>query len=264
LLQELLREDVDAPPPLRTIIETARAERRPFWPWLLAAAVLAGAAVLSTFVLDELSSTRLPSPVPTPAAPATDPVVITPPQQAVADDGAQAPDDIAPAADDGRAAAAVAADEPVRTAVEAPDRPDPAAPSTRDAATAVAPQAGTTLLDAVPAGPRLIGLQPESLTGGEGQGVARLAVVRTGPLDRALEVRWWTEPGEAMAEDDYADFGARIERFAPGQSRVTLLIPIVADAVREATETFAVVIAASENQTRLAARRATIIVVDDD
>lgn len=67
-----------------------------------------------------------------------------------------------------------------------------------------------------------------------------------------------------MADDDYADFGARIERFAPGQSRITLLIPIVADAVRESTETFSVVIAASENQTQLAARRATIIVVDDD
>ena len=51
----------------------------------------------------------------------------------------------------------------------------------------------------------------------EGDVAARITIRRSGDLSRAAEVSWWTEGGTAVADVDYADLGARVERFAPGR-----------------------------------------------
>jgi hypothetical protein len=86
-------------------------------------------------------------------------------------------------------------------------------------------------------------LSARSVTVYENQRVARIDLTRTGPTARPLEVAWWTSDGTARAGDDYASFGARIEAFAPGQTKRTLFVPLAGDAIAERPETFFVHVA---------------------
>ena len=67
------------------------------------------------------------------------------------------------------------------------------------------------------------GLQPayfafaaDYVTISEGQAVAPVVIRRLGDVSEEAAVVWWTSDGTASADDDYATFGARVEKFAPG------------------------------------------------
>ena len=83
---------------------------------------------------------------------------------------------------------------------------------------------------------------------------------RSGSLAGSAEVSWWTSAGTAQPDTDYADLGARVERFAPGEAIRTVYVPITNDAITEDTKTFTVLLgreSASSGELR-------VDIVDDD
>jgi Protein kinase domain/Calx-beta domain len=113
-------------------------------------------------------------------------------------------------------------------------------------------------------GPARISLSADRYTVSESGSIARVKLTRTGSLRDAVAVRWWTEPGEATADEDYADLGPEIEHFAAGQASAVIFVPIVSDAVHEGIETFSVYIRSDSTGVEIGRDRATIIIVDDD
>ena len=134
-----------------------------------------------------------------------------------------------------------------------PPRPDaPAATARASDARASAPRRGVTL-----------SVQP--VTVNENQRVARVTVVRSGDLRRRLDFVWYTIEATAHAGDDYADFGARIESFGPGETKRTLSVPLASDAVPEPSETFYVrVEVEQEAGHRGEPTTAEVRIIDDD
>jgi hypothetical protein len=110
-----------------------------------------------------------------------------------------------------------------------------------------------------------VSLSAAAVTVRENQAVATIDIVRSGPLDKAVEVIWWTSDGTATAREDYAAFGRRLETFAAGQTVVTLHIPIGADSVPEPDEYFYVNLDSKPNGARISGfANAKITIIDDD
>jgi hypothetical protein len=110
-----------------------------------------------------------------------------------------------------------------------------------------------------------VSLSASALTVRETQAVATIDIVRSGPADRAVEVIWWTADGTASARDDYAAFGRRLETLAPGQTALTLHIPIGADSTAEPDEYFYVNLDSRPNGARISGyANAKITIIDDD
>jgi serine/threonine protein kinase len=90
------------------------------------------------------------------------------------------------------------------------------------------------------AGPTRFGFQQSVTTVREGDVAARIVIRRSGDLSGTATVSWWTVDGTALADADYADLGARIERFAPGEVSRTVYVPLTNDAVAEPAKSFGV------------------------
>lgn len=135
----------------------------------------------------------------------------------------------------------------------AEDVPAPAPPMV----VATAPLAPTP----VP-GPTRFSLQQSVVTVREGDVAARVTIRRSGNLSGTASVSWWTEEGTARADADYADLGARIERFEPGEASRTVYVPLTNDAVREPAKSFRVLLGRGEGSDIAADMRVDI--VDDD
>jgi hypothetical protein len=114
-------------------------------------------------------------------------------------------------------------------------------------------------------GPEVIEFANQVVTISEGQTVATVAIRRRGNLSESSVV-WWTSDGSALADDDYANLGARIEKFAAGEDTHTIHIPLVGDSKPEGRESFYVNLRNSESAGRRAdqAQRMEVVVVDDD
>ncbi|HET8755896.1 MAG TPA: Calx-beta domain-containing protein, partial [Solirubrobacteraceae bacterium] len=95
----------------------------------------------------------------------------------------------------------------------------------------------------------------------EGDVAARITIRRSGDLSGAAEVSWWTEDGSAVADADYADLGARIERFAPGEASRTVFVPLTNDGVSEDVKSFSVLLGRGSGEV---VARARVDIVDDD
>jgi hypothetical protein len=92
-----------------------------------------------------------------------------------------------------------------------------------------------------------------------GDSAARILVRRTGSTRAEARFVWWTENASASANLDFVSWGRRTERIAPGQSSVTLLVPIIKDPSRSAPRKFYVLIATDGDSTKLGAvTRATV------
>jgi hypothetical protein len=114
----------------------------------------------------------------------------------------------------------------------------------------------------VAAGPVRFAFQQELATVREGDVAARVTIRRSGNLSGTASVSWWTAEGTARADVDYADLGARIERFAPGEASRTIYVPLTNDAVREPPKSFRVLLGRGEGTDIAAELRVDI--VDDD
>ena len=102
--------------------------------------------------------------------------------------------------------------------------------------------APSTVETGVAAGPARFSFERESLAVREGDVAARIAIRRSGDPSGTAEISWWTEDGSAVADREYADLGARIERFGPGETTRTIYVPLTNDAVPEPMRSFRVVL----------------------
>lgn len=151
-----------------------------------------------------------------------------------------------------QAAAPVAA-PPAAAPVEAPV---PAAAAANVAARPAAPPSKPE--------PPVLSFAARKITARESQSMVTLDIVRTSG-DGPASVVWWTTEDTAHAREDYASFGKRVERFRPEDNGRRIIIPIVSDSLREATEHFQVHIAAQSDGTRIGAiDTVDVTILDDD
>ncbi len=163
-----------------------------------------------------------------------------------------------------------AGDEPVSAPIEEPvaAQAEPVAPAPMPAIDSPSPvvvkQAPVAAAPAPPvaAGPARFAFQQELATVRESDVAARITIRRSGSLSGTASVSWWTAEGTARADVDYADLGARIERFAPGEASRTIYVPLTNDAVREPSKSFRVLLGRGEGADIAAELRVDI--VDDD
>jgi Calx-beta domain-containing protein/protein kinase-like protein len=88
--------------------------------------------------------------------------------------------------------------------------------------------------------PAVVSLDVPRIAAREDHSVVAIDIVRSGDTSQAASVEWWTTPGTAHEEEDYARTGRRTVTFAPGATVERVLIPIVDDGVRESDEVFTV------------------------
>ncbi len=81
----------------------------------------------------------------------------------------------------------------------------------------------------------------------ENEVAARVVIRRTGNTGGAATIAWWTGDGTAKAESDYADLGARVERFGPGEQSRTVYVPLTNDSLPESTKSFNVYLGDGES-----------------
>jgi hypothetical protein len=223
------------------------------------ALVVFGTDLMAT-VQTEMDRTRAAdAPAATPAAspPLTQAPVVTDdaPATVVADgtgrtEVTRAPEPAAPAPE--APAPAASAPEPAPSPAEAttdsppadveplPTTPEPVAKAKSPAPAESAPVAASAASPAP--GPARFAFERDALSVREGDVAARIAIRRSGNLSGTVEVSWWTADGTAVADRDYADLGARIERFGPGESSRMIYVPLTNDAVPETARSFRVVL----------------------
>ncbi|MEX1084772.1 MAG: protein kinase [Steroidobacteraceae bacterium] len=100
----------------------------------------------------------------------------------------------------------------------------------------------------------------------ENEVAARILIRRSGDASGAATIAWWTGDDTAIADEDYIDLGARVERFEPGETSRTVFIPLIKDTVTGPTKSFNVYLGRGEagrsGESPLSGMRVDII--DDD
>jgi hypothetical protein len=116
------------------------------------------------------------------------------------------------------------------------------------------------------AGPTSFAFQQGVVTVRESDVAARIVIRRSGSLAGAASVSWWTAQGTAQADADYADLGARIERFNSGEASRTVFVPLTNDAIGEPAKSFSVMLGAVEGESTAgrASGEVRVDIVDDD
>ncbi|HKX98452.1 MAG TPA: Calx-beta domain-containing protein, partial [Steroidobacteraceae bacterium] len=132
----------------------------------------------------------------------------------------------------------------------------------REAPVEAAPEPAPAPAPAVAAGPARFQFQQGVVTVREGDVAARITIRRSGDLSGSASVSWWTAQGTARADADYADLGARIERFEPGEASRTIYVPLTNDSVREPPKNFRVLLGRGEGGE--AASETRVDLIDDD
>lgn len=112
--------------------------------------------------------------------------------------------------------------------------------------------------------PPVLSLDVSAIAVRENHGAVAIDVVRTGDATARASVAWWTTPGSAEVDDDYASFGTTILEFPPGETVRRVLVPIVDDGIREPDETFLVHLASRPRGATVGRVSATRVTVHDD
>ncbi|HUQ51760.1 MAG TPA: Calx-beta domain-containing protein [Gammaproteobacteria bacterium] len=164
------------------------------------------------------------------------------------------------------AAAASARPTPTETVVDPPvgslPAGQPAAAPVPPAEAAAAPAPTTTA--AVRRGdPAVLSLGAPKVAAREDHSVVAIDVVRSGDTTHETDVGWWTSPGTAYENDDYAG-GRRMVTFPAGATVERLLIPIVNDGVREPDEVFTVHLSRPRNGVTGTVTATRVTLYDDD
>jgi len=153
--------------------------------------------------------------------------------------------------------------EPEQAAPQASDesaRP-PAADANAPASSSAPASSEMPPVAAATPGPTRFEFVQPSISVREGDVAARVTIRRSGDLSKPAEVSWWTQGGTAVADEDYADLGARVERFAPGEASRTVYVPLTNDSVREPVKCFTVVLGRGQGEI---IARARVDIADDD
>ena len=112
--------------------------------------------------------------------------------------------------------------------------------------------------------PPSLALSDEEYTVASTSSVARLTVKRSGSLDKETIFHWRTIGGSARPERDYVSFADAADRFAPGQRRPHIFIPIVNDSPRRGPEYFEVELTDAQSAALGSITRATVVIVNEE
>jgi hypothetical protein len=173
-----------------------------------------------------------------------------------------------PVPDEGAAPA-----EPAPQSGPPPEAPPPEAasreppPAAKPPPRPAAPTAAARPSMKVPApkrDPAVVSLDVPRIAAREDHSVVAIDIVRRGDTTREAAVRWWTTPGTAHEEDDYARTGRQTVTFPPGATVERVLIPIVNDGVRESDEVFTVHLSRPRDGVTGAVTATRVTLHDDD
>ena len=112
--------------------------------------------------------------------------------------------------------------------------------------------------------PVVVSLDVPRIAAREDHSVVAIDIVRSGDTSREAAVGWWTTPGTAHEEDDYARTGRQTITFPAGATIERVLIPIVNDGVRESDEAFTVHLSRPRDGVMGAVTATRVTLHDDD
>lgn len=116
---------------------------------------------------------------------------------------------------------------------------------------------------AVTGPPGVLELESAALVGSEGDGVARIQVMRTGGSNGTVTARYATGDGSATAPWDYESRSGLLV-FGTGETVKTIEVPIVDDALAEDTETLTLTLMAPTGGAALGAQAAGALYISDN
>jgi hypothetical protein len=135
---------------------------------------------------------------------------------------------------------------PAAETVSAPSKPAVTPPARREAAPATGAPAPSVAAPEneppVAAGPARFSFAQPDVQVAESEVAVRILIRRSGNLSGRASIAWWTAPGTADAERDFADLGRRVEEFQPGERQRMVFIPLSNDTDAESAEYFNVFI----------------------
>jgi len=111
--------------------------------------------------------------------------------------------------------------------------------------------------------PTSIFLSATELQVTETAGTVAVRINRSGDINTPVEVEYAVAADSATAGKDYTGFGG-VAGFAPGQSSIVVVIPIINDSIGETTEVFAFTLIKAEGASLLAPRTTRISIIDDE
>lgn len=157
----------------------------------------------------------------------------------------------------------------VGAALATPPVPQPAPAPPRGESGAARPAAGAAAAPAAAAAaqplasPAEISFETELQTVSEGAAAAAVMLARTRGHG-AVQVRWRTVEQTARSPGDYEAISAGVARFADGQTRRVLYIPLRPDALAEGNETFAIELYSPSRGARIAPIGVVTVRIEDD
>jgi hypothetical protein len=151
--------------------------------------------------------------------------------------------------------------------VDSPAEPvdAPAEPVDAPAEPVEIPAPATATADAPAAGPPRFAFSQPVLTVSESDVAARIVIRRSGNTAERASIAWWTTDGSAVADQDFADLGRRVERFAPGETMRAIFVPLTNDAVAEPVKRFNVYLGRADSRgTTEPLSGMRVDIIDDD
>jgi hypothetical protein len=88
---------------------------------------------------------------------------------------------------------------------------------------------------------------------------AAITIRRHGGADGSTTFVWWTSDGTAIADEDYINLGARIEKLAAGEQTRTIHVPIIHDPKRRGQGTFYVNVRPGQGKREDPAQRVEVV-----
>ncbi|WP_116808286.1 protein kinase domain-containing protein [Steroidobacter cummioxidans] len=132
------------------------------------------------------------------------------------------------------------------------------------AAGSSAPVAGSSA-SAGAARPVVVQFDKDTYVTSEGDGSVRLTVRRTGSTRHDVTFTWNLRSNSAEMGSDFAAVGPGVERIPAGAREASIIIPLVQDSIKEATELFLVELQVDQEGVSLGERSsAAVIIIDDD
>lgn len=174
---------------------------------------------------------------------------------------AAAPTDVPAAAVDNAAEPVDAPAAPVQTPAPATAIADAPVVASEEPAAAAAP----VVTDTPAVGPPRFAFSQPVLTVSERDVAARIVIRRSGNTAERASIAWWTADGSARADQDFANLGRRIERFAPGETMRAVFVPLTNDTVAEPIKSFNVYLGRADSRgTAEPLSGMRVDIIDDD
>jgi serine/threonine protein kinase len=141
-----------------------------------------------------------------------------------------------------------------------PKQPSSPPPATTDANASVATQAQPTVAAAGPPAPETFEPEKSVVVVSEAASSAAITIRRQGGTNAGTTFVWWTSDGTAVADEDYINLGARIERLAAGEPTRTIHVPLIHDPKRKGQGSFYVNVRSGQGKRDDPAQRVEVVI----